>query len=163
MQENHKVEIIQANRMLQAKVGTGTIDENVVQKCQMIMENNDVDFAPMAMDYLDELGEAIKYAATADADMKQAVDSMTGPVMQLKANSKTFQYEMVGNMANIMLSFLEAIKKLDNDVLEIVKAHHTTLVAIVTKQMKGDGGAYGVQLEKELKDACKRYFVKRRG
>ncbi|MCB1531787.1 MAG: hypothetical protein KDJ35_02845, partial [Alphaproteobacteria bacterium] len=63
--------------------------------------------------------------------------------------------------ANVMLSFLEAVKELDEDVVRIVEAHHKTLSAIVIKKMQGDGGQAGKLMEDELRAACKRYFSKK--
>lgn len=162
MSDSGDVNIIKANKSLQTKVGTGKIDESTIQKCEMVIKNNDVDFAPLAMEYLDKLEAAIAGAKTGNLSRDQAVKAMTAPVMQLKANAATFNYDLIGSLANIMLGFLEGVDSMDKTVLEIVGAHHQTLKAIVLKKMTGDGGAYGMQLQDELKGACKRYFQKKR-
>ena len=113
------------------------------------------------MEYLNQLETAIEDAKNSDQSMKETLQSLTGPVMQLKANASTFKYDLIGNLANIMLSFLEAIQEMDDDAISIVAAHHQTLKAIVLKKMTGDGGPVGKQMEDELKGACKRYFLKR--
>ena len=150
--------VIKANKSLQAKVGTGPLSSQIVEKCQEVMDNNDVDFTPLAMEYLDKLKEGIETAKKPDTKMEDAIAGMTAPVMQLKANASTFKYNLIGNLANVMLSFLEGIKEMDADAVAIVEAHHKTLTAIVMKKMRGDGGAFGKQMESELKGACKRYF-----
>ena len=162
MQEAKKPRVIKANHTLQAKIGTGSLDAKRVEACQKVMDNNDVDFAPMATEILERLGKAIDDARAGKTELKQAVQDMTEPVMELKANAAVFRYDLIGNLANVMLSFLESIKTLDKTVIEIVNAHHKTLTAIIMKKMQGDGGEYGKQLEKELKDACLRYFQKKR-
>lgn len=156
-----KPRVIKANKSLQTKVGTGKIDDSVVEKCQAVMDSNDVDFTPLAMEYLTVLTDAIQKAKKSDIDTEQAVANLTAPVMQLKANAATFKYNLIGNLANVMLSFLEGISELDEDAIAIVEAHHKTLTAIVVKKMKGSGGMFGQQMEDELKGACKRYFAKR--
>ena len=158
---NKPVKVHKADKQLQTRIGTGPLDEKVVEKCQEVMDNNDVDFAPLAMEYLDKLQAAIKDAETKDVPMSESIQNMTTPVMQLKANAATFHYNLIGNLANIMLSFLEAVQELDEDAISIVAAHHQTLKAIVLKKIDGDGGALGKQMEDELKSACKRYFSKR--
>lgn len=161
MEDTVEPKIIKANKSLQAKVGTGPLDERTVERCQAVMDNNDVDFTPLGMQFLNELKEATQKAKSGEVDLKQSVQDMTEPVMQLKANAKTFRYTLVGNLANVMLSFLEAIQEMDDGMIEIVDAHHKTLTAIIMKKMQGDGGEYGKQLEDELKSACKRYFMSR--
>ena len=157
--ESKNIKVHKADASLQMKVGTGPLDEKTVERCQKVMDSNEVDFAPLAMEYLDKLENAIKGADS--TEMNAAIQNMTTPVMQLKANASTFHYNLIGNLANVMLSFLEAIKQLDEDALSIVAAHHQTLKVIVTKKMTGDGGPVGKQMEDELKSACKRYFAKR--
>ncbi len=144
--------------MLQAKVGAGPLDKNIVEECQKVMDQNDIDFVPLGLEYLEKLDSAIKSAKSGQASKNDAVVLMTSPVMQLKANAATFKYTLIGNLANVMLSFLESIKEIDEGVIQIVEAHHKTLSAIVIKRMEGDGGPYGKKLEDELKNACKRYF-----
>lgn len=163
MVKKEKVNVIKADKSLQGRVGSGPLDEQVVERAQQAMDEDkkNIDFAPLAKGFLDELSAAVKKAKSGDLSRDQAVQAMTTPVMQLKANAKTFDYALVGSLANVMLSFLEAIKQMDSDVIEIVAAHHKTLTLIVMQKMKGDGGAAGQQMEAELKAACKRYFTKR--
>jgi hypothetical protein len=162
MRDKKQPRVIKANYVLQAKVGSGPLDQKTVDACQEVMDNNDVDFAPLAMEFLDKLSVAIKHAKSDGADLKTTIQEMAQPVMQLKANAAIFKYDLIGKLANVMLSFLESVRALDKTVIEIVDAHHKTLTAIVLKKMKGDGGTYGVQLEQELKDACLRYLQKKK-
>lgn len=159
--EKKKARIIKAAGLLQAKVGAGPMDERVVERCQTVMDSNTVDFAPLGMEYLEKLEKAIEQARQNPTDTQSAIQAMVEPVMQIKAHAPTFHYPLIGSLANIMLGFLENVKTLDADVIDITAAHHQTLSAIISKNMRGDGGPYGKQLEEELKSACQRYFEKR--
>lgn len=160
--DSPKPKIHKASRILQAKIGSGPIDEATVEKCQDVIDNNDVDFKPLAEDYLDKLSKAMaNIEQNPDLSVEAGIESLTAPVMQLKANAPTFQYPLIGRLANVMLSFLESIRMLDKDALAIVEAHQRTLQAIIQKEVIGDGGAFGQQMEEELKNACKRYFAKK--
>lgn len=158
MSDDKQTNIIKANRMLQAKVGAGPLDTQKVERAQTVMDNNDVDFSPLGMEILAKLSDAIQKAKSGDLEIKEAKQAMTEPVMQLKANAATFRYSLIGNLANIMLSFLESVREMDDAAIQIVEAHHKTLTAIVMKKMQGDGGPAGAQMEQELKGACARYF-----
>jgi hypothetical protein len=157
-----KARIIKANRMLQAKVGAGPLDPEAVKKSQDVLDENKVDFGPMAEGFLKELSESVENARKNldTGDHGVLIGSISAPVMQLKANAGMFGYSLLGSLANIMLSFLETIDKIDKDVIEIVNAHHQTLSLIIKAHMSGDGGDQGEQLQMELRDACKRYFAK---
>ncbi|MBX2834505.1 MAG: hypothetical protein KTR28_06000 [Micavibrio sp.] len=156
------VKVIKANHALQGKVGVGPLDQKVVERCEKVMQENKADFAPLALQYLDELNQGMNEARTKGADVKGAKDGIIAPVMQLKANAKIFDYDLIGNLANVMLSFLEAVDKFDDQVLEIVNAHSVTLRAIVMKNMKGNGGDAGKLMEEELRSVCKRYFIRQK-
>lgn len=157
--DSSKARIIKANHLLQNKVGMGPVDPKKVEKSQTVIDNNTVDFKPLANEYLLELANTIA-SAKKDPEHPHAIQKIIEPVMQLKANGKMFGYNLVSELAKIMLDFLEAIDKLDNDVIDIIDAHYTTINAIVTNQMEGDGGEFGRELTSEIKDACKRYFSK---
>lgn len=157
-----QVKIFKASQQLIEKAGTGEVDVTRIEKAENVIQNNTEDFMPIAADFLKRLEEGVQRARTAELTMVEKIAGMTQPVMELKANARMFKYDLVTSLANVMLGFLENIKDLDHDAIEIVAAHHTTLNAIIIKKMKGDGGANGELLRAELEDACQRYFRKRK-
>lgn len=158
---NPQVRIFKASTELQAKAGTGDVDTKMVTKAENIIQNNTEDFLPIAIGFLDRLEQGVARARQGNLNMKEKLAGLSQPVMELKANARMFKYDLVTTMANIMLGFLESIKELDNDAIEIVAAHHLTLRAIIVKKIKGDGGPTGAMLKSELEDACQRYTKKR--
>ena len=158
--KGEKAKVISADRSLQTKVGTGEISKTSIEKSQKVMDTNQIDFEPMAMKYLKDLGQAIALAKTG-ADTQKTIKALKTPVMQLKGNASVFQYDLIGKLANVMLNFLQAVKVVDEDAIAIIEAHQKTLTAIVMKKMKGNGGRFGQQMEKELVDACRRYEAKK--
>ena len=54
------VKIIKANKNLKEKVGTGDIAATRVEASQNMIENNEVDFEPMAAEFLDALADGVK-------------------------------------------------------------------------------------------------------
>tara|TARA_B100001179_G_scaffold200593_1_gene161162 strand:- start:1007 stop:1486 length:480 start_codon:yes stop_codon:yes gene_type:complete len=159
MPEN--VRVFKASYDLQHKVGKGPLDEDTVRRCQAVLDREATGFEDLAGDILDQLELAIEKARMGKNDDGALIDEMTQPVMELKANARMFKYGLVSSLANIMLGFLESIDKLDKDAIEIVSAHQKTLYAIISREMKGDGGESGALLERELRDAIRRYFSKK--
>lgn len=158
--EAKKAKVIKASYELQQRVGTGQLDEKKIAECERIIQENNIDFAPMANEFLGKLAQAIQFAKTPGVNPAEAKQRMTQPVMELKANAAIFKYDLVGTLANVMLSFLEAVKTIDKMAIEIVDAHHKTLTIIILKKMSGNGGQTGQLFEQELKEACKRYFTR---
>jgi hypothetical protein len=159
-----KTHIYKANTDLKQKVGSGTISPELIEKAQKGIEDNDVDFSPLGLQFLNELDEAlidVQKNLHADKFESQKQD-LTQPVMELKANAAMFHFNLVGNLASIMLNFLETIDSLDTDALSIVRAHHDTLRGIISNNMRGDGGDKGKICIQELEGACARYYKKKR-
>lgn len=80
--------------------------------------------------------------------------------MQLKANGGMFHYQLISDVADICLQFVESIKEYDAEVLEIIEAYENTIDVILENKLRGDGGPEGYELVMELHKACKRYFKK---
>ncbi len=161
MSGNKKVNVIKANYQLQHKVGAGPLDEKTVQASQSVIDNNQVDFEPLALGILKKLETGLEMANDPSVTMDRMKSILIAPVMELKANASIFKYDLVGNLANVMLSFLEAITVMDRDAIDIVRAHHNTLHMIVVRKMTGSGGDAGKMLVSELKQACDRYYNKK--
>ena len=161
MKKPNNAKIIKANYELQKKVGSGPIDESIIKTSQSMIDGNEVDFAPVAIAILDRLQEGLEQAKNPKNTMDDMKEILTKPVMELKASAAIFHYDLVGALAGIMLGFLENIKIMDRDAIEIVKAHHASLHMIVVRKITGSGGAPGESLVNELKQACDRYYHKK--
>lgn len=158
------VNIIKATRILQAKVGSGEIQDERIRKSQALIDQNRTDFVPMAEEYLTRLEKAL-HATPVDeihdrAHVKKIIAPIVVEVMQLKANAGMFHYTLIGELAGIALNFLENLPRWDQDAFEIVEAHRRSLWTILHGQIQGSGGAYGQQLQSELREACQRYYLK---
>lgn len=151
---------IPASKELQQKIGTGHISPLAIERAEKTIKENSVDFSPVGLEFLERLDKALNNVDE-NSDIQQQKVSIIKPVMELKANAKIFHYELVGNLANIMLNFVEAIETLDKDAIAIVRGHHDSLKLILTNKMTGNGGENGKTMIAELNDACNRYYKKR--
>lgn len=153
-----KAELITPPNKLKEKVGTGGIDEVVLNKAQNLLENNTVDFKPIASMLSDLLSEAITDAKLGKISGEQAIEAMIYPAMQLKAQGTMFHYPLITEISNILVNYLETINNTDKDVIDIVVAHKMSINAVLSAEIKGDGGKVGKELRDALLDACNRYY-----
>jgi|TARA_R110002126_G_scaffold3263_1_gene18349 hypothetical protein len=161
--DSTKARVITASLALQAKAGRGKVDDQKVRACQDALAQKTANFKPVALELLDQLEAALHNAAQSDpSDLNEHKAQIFKPIFDLKASAKMFRYDLVTIMANIMVDFLERLKTLDKDAVEIVLAHHKTLTLIIVKKMSGTGGDSGKALAKELQSACTRYFTSRK-
>jgi len=161
MSTSKKNKIIPANKELTNKIGKGSISPIAVQRAEEEIKDNTVDFAPIGLDFLKKLEVALD-RVDVEEDIEKQKMNIIKPVMELKANAEMFHYQLVGNLANIMLNFVESIDRLDKDAIAITRSSHDSLKAILSNKMKGDGGTNGKTMITELKDACARYYKKRK-
>ncbi|MDD3021877.1 MAG: hypothetical protein PHX61_12995 [Alphaproteobacteria bacterium] len=155
-----KVRIYKASKSLQLKAGVGDLTPDKIMKADRVIEDNDIDFSEISNDFLMGLLEGIRKAKAGAGTSDELTSGLIRPVMSLKAHGKMFKFDLVTALADIVLGFLEHIKELDADVIDIVEAHHKTLSLIISKGIKGDGGGSGPLLKAELNDACRRYYTK---
>ena len=161
--QKRKAEFIKPPNTLKAKVGSGGLSEDILEKAQALLENNAVDFQPLAEIYLNTMIKGIEHAsarANDDEDPEVIIASMLYPAMQLKANGGMFHYPLVTSIADKLVQFLEVIEDADIDAIEIVLAFHTTIRAVILGKITGTGGRHGDELISALDHACMRYFEK---
>lgn len=157
-----KAEFIRPPNTLKAKVGSGGLSEDILNKAQTLLENNAAEFAPLAELYFTSLMRGVESArkASLSDDNENVIAHIIYPAMQLKANGGMFHYQLVTRAADKLIQFLEVIERPDEEALEIVVAFLTTIRAIVNSKIIGDGGKHGRDLIDALNHACMRYFEK---
>ncbi len=157
-----KAEFIKPPNTLKAKVGSGGLSDDILNKAQKLLENNAVDFRPLAEMYLTSMMRGIDESQDPDnpRDDEAIIATMLYPAMQLKANGGMFHYTLVTTIADKLVQFLEVIETPDADAIEIVIAFHTTIRAVILGKITGDAGQHGRELIAALDDACMRYFDK---
>jgi len=153
-------EFITPPNLLKNKVGNGGLSEDILEKAQALLENNTIDFAPLGEMYLNNLLcgiEESKNATSAD-DQEHLISLMLYPAMQLKANGGMFHYQLVTDISDRLIQFLEVIKEPDIEAIEIVLAFYTTIRAVIHGKITGSGGTHGDELLRALNLACIKYF-----
>ena len=155
-----KVKYHSPPNVLKQKVGTGGIDPHVIQTAEDFISGNMVDFTPYGEKILIRLEKAIREAKGKDRTERNVIDTITGPIMELKANGAMFRYYLVSEIADVMLNFLENITELNDDAFDIINVHQKTLEVILRSKLQGSGGREGRALAQELYDACSRYRMK---
>ncbi|MGH1376883.1 MAG: hypothetical protein ACRBCK_11110 [Alphaproteobacteria bacterium] len=155
-------EFIMPPNIIKAKVGSGGLNESILQRTQQLLEEHAQDFAPLADIYLTQMKKGLDEAKqlTQTSENEEAIAKVLLPCVQLKANGAMFQYPLVTRIADRFVQFMEVVERLDNETIHIAEAFHTTIKVVVTGKIKGDGGAQGEALVNELNNACMRYFEK---
>jgi hypothetical protein len=85
-----KAEFIKPLNLLRSKAGYGGLDDEILNKAQALLENNSVDFLPMAEMYLAGMMRGIERAGNpAPGESEEVlIAGMLYPTMQLKARAR---------------------------------------------------------------------------
>ncbi len=156
-------EFITVPNTLKAKVGSGGLDDRIIERAQELLESHAQEFAPLADLYLSKMKKAIDNAKSSNLnnnDMESMINDILVPCVQLKANGAMFNYPLVTKIADKFAKFMEVIDRLDNQVLDIASAFHATIKIVISGKIEGDGGKQGKALLNELSSVCLRYFEK---
>src|SRR6185436_4324826 len=91
-----KAEFIKPLNILKSKVGYGGLGDDILSKAQVLLENNTVDFQPLAEMYLANMMRGIEHAKNPpkETDGEALIAGMLYPAMQLKANGGMFRYHL---------------------------------------------------------------------
>lgn len=158
--DSRKARKIPASRELQSRIGSGTINEDVVEKAQNVIESNEVDFAPMAQSELEKVQQVLKRVKAENADNEAAIKEVTLPIMNLKANAATFNYPVISSIAGTVLSLLEEFDSFNSDLIKIVDNMHKAILVALLQNMRGEPGDAGNMLINEFREVCKAYLTK---
>jgi len=165
--QRRKAEIIDPPNLLKAKVGSGGLSEVILDRAQLLLEHNKVDFVPLAEVYLKQMQNGIDKAKnmsvsndTSIEKIEEIISYVLMPCVQLKGSAGMFHYPLISRVADRCVQFLEVIENFDSDAIEISQAFHTTIKIIVSSKITGNGGVQGDALVEELNGACMRYFEK---
>lgn len=155
--ESDKVRFHRPPNLFKQKVGEGGIPPERLLKAQTFIEGTKVDFQPYAAEYLRAIENAIAAYESGVLTARETIDRMTLPVMQLKANGGMFRYELLSDIADTLLYFMEKIERLNADSLSVIRVHVSALHSITKNGLGGSGGREGRALLDELERACDRY------
>lgn len=159
--EAPKSKLVKPENTLKKKVGNGGFDAKVLESAQDMIENNTIDFQPIALEFSESLTKMIADARSGELKNEDVVNSVMYPAMQLKAQGTLFHYPLITKISHIMVDFLEDNTVADADIIDIVEAYKKSITAVATLQIKEENSKVGKELCDALTGACNRYYKAR--
>ncbi|MGN7437945.1 MAG: hypothetical protein ACTHOO_04805 [Alcanivorax sp.] len=147
---------------LRKKTGTGKISPELIKRASRVLAANNVDFIPMGRVFVTDLGDVIERLEESKSSVEAMRPEITKCVMELKANSTMFGFDLIGDMSAMLLSLIETTKKIDRNLVSLLNVYHKSCKAMVSTKMSGDGGEMGKEILEEFTAACDRYERRRR-
>ncbi|MFP4314443.1 MAG: hypothetical protein ACLFR0_08980 [Alphaproteobacteria bacterium] len=154
--------IVKPKNTLKEKVGDGGFNPESIKRAQTTIEENVVDFKPIATHYLGEIKKALsdeKTRANPEVLYGQLLDQLT----QLRAQGAMFQYPAITLLTDTVVDLLDSLKSVDKTILEIIHAYEQSAMILLAKGIKSDQDKTCQILSKELNMVCSKYKEKKQG
>jgi len=148
--------LVKPKNSLKAKVGHGGFKEEDLKKAQIAIEENKVDFKPIALGLLGELDQILLDLKSGKLEIS-ASGKIMDPLMQLRAQGSLFHYASITRISDVVVDFLDGLDGLDDHVIEILSAYKNAGTAILALEIHDKDDAKVAALVKELQNTCKRY------
>ncbi|MAE51754.1 MAG: hypothetical protein CMH27_08075 [Micavibrio sp.] len=144
---------------LKEKVGNGGFDEKSIEKAQKSIDDNVVDFAPIAKTYLGKIKTAITEFESQE-DHHALYTQLQDQLTQLRAQGSMFQYPAITAITDTVVDLLDSLKRVDAKIIEIVNAYEQSANILIASNVKSDKDKVCRALVLELQKVCDKYKVK---
>lgn len=151
--------IVQPKNRLKEKAGSGGFREEDLQKAQEALNNNEVDFKPIAQKYLSLIKENIQEHEK-DQDSDRLYAKLMDSLMQLRAQGSMFNFPSLSILSDVVVDLMDSLHRVDETIIEIVQAFEKSCTAILHGNIRLAEDRICVALVNELKTVCDRYKVR---
>lgn len=145
---------------LKNKVGNGAPDRAAVGEAQRYLDTLETDIAPQLGTYVLALQTAVDDARGASALLPEHLARLSRPLMDVKAMSGMFGEMMLCRVSAMLLAFLEDVRRLDAEVLQIVDTYLKVAKTLIHLKLRSETDPAGQVLLVEIRQACTRYYEK---
>lgn len=151
---------LKADFELQQKVGTGSMDPEAVAKVQNYLDSVKTDVTPQLKELLAELEKSLGEAREVKYEREQFLPKILRPLMNVKSISGMFHEMMICRVSAFILTFLEDVRKFDDDIVDIIAAYVKVIRTLMDLKIKDEINPHGQSFLAEIRSACKRYYEK---
>lgn len=151
--------IVIPKNKLKEKVGSGGFSEASISKAQQSIDENEVDFQPIADTYLTQIRQSLKeYNEKKDSELLYS--TLLDQLTQLRAQGSMFHYPSITVITDIVVDLLDSLKRVDEKIVEIVNAYEQAAKLLLMKNVKKAEGGMCAAISAELETVCKKYKKK---
>jgi hypothetical protein len=151
--------VVKPKNTLKEKVGNGGFKKESLERAQTAIDENDVDFVPIANKYLGLIKVAISEYGK-NQNNKKLYGELLDQLTQLRAQGSMFNYPSITATTDIVLDLLESLNRVDDKIIEIVLAYEKSTMAMLLSKVKDTNSPICKALNKELRIVCQKYKTK---
>jgi len=152
-QENGAYQLITPPNLLKAKVGKGSaggIDPSLVRHAESVIDSMVDEFSDTVSR---EILHILELAQELEADPAQAPEVLTNVrrvAHDLRGQGATYGYDLITEVAECLFRYSKALPRAADMNPDVLRAHADAMRAVIKNDVKGDGGAVGIDLVASL-------------
>jgi chemotaxis protein histidine kinase CheA len=151
------------NRLKDKTAGLGggdgffEIDASAMKKAEEALASAAQDYPDWVMATITKLVELHQLCVSSPPSRRPTFEQIRRIAHDLKGQGGTFGYPLVTSFATSLHRFASMREGIEDEHVEIIKAHIDSMRAVVRDRVSGDGGDIGKALAKGLDDVIKRF------
>ncbi len=136
------------NTLKKAKIGDGpgVLDPNILKRAELAMSNLSTEYADWANEDLQNLEAGLVKLSAPDADVEGECNEMFRMAIDMKGQGGSFGYLLITAVADSLMKFIENRTEVNEFDIEVITSHLGAMRAVLTEEIKDDGGPVGEQL-----------------
>ncbi len=142
-------QIIRPPQTLQGKVdkgGPGAVDLDALAKAEEVIANLADDYLDWVREDFVRLEAAYDVLVSGNGDDAANLEALFQIAHDMKGQGGSFGYDLMTAIGDHMCRLLEKVDKDGPLEIQMVRLHIDAMRVVITKELKGDGGAEGRQL-----------------
>ncbi|MEM6901945.1 MAG: hypothetical protein AAF556_01735 [Pseudomonadota bacterium] len=153
------VEIIKPSDRLKRKVGGGSnakFNAKVIERTEKVVESRGDDYLAKVRDDIQSLRSLVQEACGGQAS-DELINQIAMTAREVKGEAATFNFPLLSHFGDGLFKFTDGMSEMSPQRLAVVQAHVDAMSAVLTHNMRGEGGPVGQQLKKGLDIAIEKF------
>lgn len=142
-------QIIRPPQTLQGKVdkgGPGAVDLDALARAEEVIANLADDYLDWVREDFVRLEAAYDVLVSGNGDDAANLEALFQIAHDMKGQGGSFGYDLMTAIGDHMCRLLEKVDKAGPIEIQMIRLHIDAMRVVITKELKGDGGAEGRQL-----------------
>jgi len=144
-----QVQVINPPQTLQNKVekgGPGAVDLEALAKAESVIANLSDDYLDWVKEDLVRLEKAYDLLRSGEGETKKNLDRVFQIAHDMKGQGGSFGFDLMTAIGDQLCRLVEKMETVGPREVTMVRVHIDAMRVVITKNLKGDGGAEGKQL-----------------
>lgn len=135
--------------------GSAEVPVALLEEAEQQLQRAALDFSVWALDYLKRLSDLCANALKEDTGRERYFEEINLLALELRGQGGTFGYPLISTFGKMLYDTTVEGCEVDDNAVEIVKAHIDAMRAVLREKISGDGGDIGRELLKSLRHAVR--------